>query len=334
LDTSRKVSETVGNGERDIKREYSASIRWLKRRRTIEAISRIIAESVDTPFVSADDVASKIVDTDGIERVASVLAKAKGRVHLEAGHQVVDYLSKRLAERRSIAGDVTSGPVSYGQANELAVFRTQSNRLALIREINDDQRATIRSALETSAKDGLNPRRTARVIRGSIGLTEHQQRVVYNYRRELESGDSAALGRALRDKRSDRKVQRLFDSGEALSKAEIDSLVDKYESSFLDYRAETIARTEALRAAQQGANDNWNNAVQSGSVSIEQVVRTWLAAKDIRVRDSHRTLNGQKRKLGESFITSSGVSLRYPCDPDGPASETIQCRCVLVTRLL
>lgn len=51
-----------------------------------------------------------------------------------------------------------------------------------------------------------------------------------------------------------------------------------------------------------------------------------LAALDSRTRGSHRHLDGETVKLDAEF--SNG--LKYPGDPDGPASEVYNCRCTLV----
>ena len=42
---------------------------------------------------------------------------------------------------------------------------------------------------------------------------------------------------------------------------------------------------------------------------------------------------GQVRGIDEPFIVG-GAQLRYPGDPQGPARETVQCRCALTTRLV
>ena len=71
----------------------------------------------------------------------------------------------------------------------------------------------------------------------------------------------------------------------------------------------------------------YQQAIDDGTLQSTQIVRTWITAKDERVRSSHAVLNGQRRNYGEPW----GV-LRYPGDPSAPAAETVQCRCVLTTR--
>lgn len=54
--------------------------------------------------------------------------------------------------------------------------------------------------------------------------------------------------------------------------------------------------------------------------------RRWVAIADDRTRPTHRAASGQVVTLDEPF-TVGGYPLRYPHDPDGPASETVNCRC-------
>jgi uncharacterized protein with gpF-like domain len=82
-------------------------------------------------------------------------------------------------------------------------------------------------------------------------------------------------------------------------------------------RGATIGQTEVLGASGYGSNLGAN---RSGAVKN----KIWLTSRDDRVRDSHRTLEGQKRPLDQPY--SNG--LMFPGDPTGPPSETIKCRCV------
>ena len=88
-------------------------------------------------------------------------------------------------------------------------------------------------------------------------------------------------------------------------------------NTFYLWQAERIARTEttmAMNTASQVA------ANESGLIFEKQ----WLSAQDGRERESHRRLNGKRVAMGQRF--SNG--LLYPGDPDGPASELVNCRCV------
>lgn len=82
------------------------------------------------------------------------------------------------------------------------------------------------------------------------------------------------------------------------------------------------ARTAITSAHSLGKLKGYERAAGMG-IDVE---KQWLAALDSRTRGSHRHLDGEVVKLDAEF--SNG--LKYPGDPDGPASEVYNCRCTLV----
>lgn len=87
------------------------------------------------------------------------------------------------------------------------------------------------------------------------------------------------------------------------------------------YRAEAIARTETIRAANAGSEAIYRaNAVER---------KEWLAAIDSRTRDSHAIASGQIVGMDEAFQVG-GFAMRYPGDPNAPPGETVNCRCVVL----
>lgn len=82
------------------------------------------------------------------------------------------------------------------------------------------------------------------------------------------------------------------------------------------------ARTAMTSAHSLGKLKGYERAADMGI----DVKKQWLAALDSRTRGSHRHLDGEVVELDAEF--SNG--LKYPGDPDGPASEVYNCRCTLV----
>lgn len=230
------------------------------------------------------------------------------------------------------------GRVVFDQVNVRAVAAMQMNRLETVREFTAEQRRATSLALVSGVEAGINPREQARNFRDSIGLTENQWRAVANYRTALErvgsdpDAQAVALGRALRDRRGDAQVQRAIRDGRPIPKAKVDWLVERYTARYVKYRAEVIGRTEALRAVHQGTEEMYAQAIESGEIRAEQIERKWVTRLDGRERRTHKFLSGQKRGWGEPFVTENGT-IRYPGDPQAPASEVIQCRCALTTRI-
>jgi uncharacterized protein with gpF-like domain len=153
--------------------------------------------------------------------------------------------------------------------------------------------------------------------------------MVDNYRALLESGNRQALERELRDRRFDRTVEEAIANDEVLAPATIERMVSRYHDRFLDLRAETIARTESLRALSEARQEATEQIIEQTGILPEAVTRTWRATHDERTRDTHAAMDGQRVGLTEPFISPSGAQLMYPGDPSAPASETISCRCVV-----
>ena len=57
--------------------------------------------------------------------------------------------------------------------------------------------------------------------------------------------------------------------------------------------------------------------------------KEWVDSGDSRVRPSHREMDGQTRALDEPYDVR-GFPARFPADPQLPARERIQCRCIEV----
>lgn len=221
----------------------------------------------------------------------------------------------------------------FDRLNPWAVQTARENQLRLVREFSASQVRATHEALLDGVQRGLNPREQARAFRDSIGLTQKQVRIINNYRRNLEEGDSRALDRALRDRRFDPTVRRAVDGETTLSRKQIDRMVGRYRERWLKYRSEVIGRTESMRSVHQGNNAMYEQAMAEGSLPSDGVEQSWESALDERVRGSHATMHGQIQPFGTPFISGLGNQLLYPGDPNAPAEDVIQCRCTLGTRI-
>jgi len=159
-----------------------------------------------------------------------------------------------------------------------------------------------------------------------IGLTSSQEQWVSNYADALMSDNPAsALTYQLRDKRFDSSLINASEGGEPLSADQIQSMVNTYTNRALRYRGETIARTEMLTSLHESQQQSMQQAVDQGLIKQDTVSFVWRTARDFRVRDSHALMEGQKRKMGEFFISGEGNYLRFPGDGMAPPEDTINC---------
>ena len=85
-----------------------------------------------------------------------------------------------------------------------------------------------------------------------------------------------------------------------------------------------IAKTEGHRIQCESAYNVQVRAKQKGATIVKQ----WDSTLDSRTRESHQKLDGEIVNVNEKF--SNG--LMYPGDPNGSASEVVNCRCALLQR--
>lgn len=264
---------------------------------------------------------------DRLQFAAEQLGSASNVAFITAGQSASDFLR---------AADVAR--VVFNAVNLNAVAAMQGTRLELIREFTSEQRKAASMALVSGVESGTNPIAAARNFRDSIGLTSTQWTHVASYRAALErvgvdpAAAENALGRSLRDGRTDRTVMAAARNSRPLPAAKIDMMVRRYTERYVKHRAEVIGRTEALRAVNQGNEEAYRQAIAAGEIRAEQLSREWRTRLDGRERRTHMFLNGQVRGWGETWVTENG-ELKYPGDPDAPAKETIQCRCAILTRI-
>lgn len=222
----------------------------------------------------------------------------------------------------------------------------------LVTRILDDQREAVRAHLSEAMAEGVNPRQTAlrivgRISRvtgrregGVLGLTAAQERYVAAARTELASGDPEAmrafLRRERRDRRFDRAIERAIREERPLDGETALRALTAYERRLLQLRGETIARVETMTAIQTARMEAYRQAVASGKVAEQDIIRTWRSAGDFRVRHTHRVMNGQQvRGLREPFVSPSGARLRHPMDTSLGAgmAEIANCRCDMEVRI-
>lgn len=290
-------------------------------------------------FLSAVEAARGSVDmaklTDAIARrnagqVMAVLqidkkfADAMKGVGIKAAQSSVrDALQQTFAAGAKAAiGELpnkVSVGMSFNQMSPEAVRFLESYEARLIQQISGETRDAIQQALVRAFKEGISPAVQAREIRSVIGLTANQERAVENYRDALESGSRSALDRALRDGRTDSKVLRAIEDSEPLDPAYVDKLVSRYRDRYVSYRANNIARSESVRAANAGQHEAWKQAKAQGLLS-EGVKRQWVSAGDSAECDECADLDGEEAGLDEEFAPG----IMHPPDPHS------SCRCSTV----
>jgi len=196
-------------------------------------------------------------------------------------------------------------------------------RTNLIQGMTKDAQATLQTIIVDGFQRGIGTDAIARNIRDMISLGDQRARAVLNYQRSLEALDGRALEYELRDARFDGSISRAIESGVDLPSDRIDRMVARYAERQLASRARTIARTEALRAANVGQRAGYQQMVDKGLVNKAGVTRRWLVAPDesaCPVCQSIPMMNADGVGMDGAFQSIDGPVM----DPPDPHPN---CRC-------
>lgn len=165
----------------------------------------------------------------------------------------------------------------------------------LVREMRADQITAIRNAVQRTTA-GATYMEAAREIRGSIGLTARMEESVARYRARLAT-------QGLRPER-------------------VDTLTSRYRDKAIRRRAETIARTESVRAVNQGQVQAWREWSQTRQVPV---MKRWITTRDDLLCATCRPMNKQAVPLNAQFQPPSGARFG---GVDAPPLHP-NCRCVV-----
>ena len=164
----------------------------------------------------------------------------------------------------------------------------------LIVEIDKATRDAIRALVARALREGGNPRIVARSIKPLIGLHQRWAVAVLNYRLRLEK--------------------------RGLSGSRVEQATARYYQKLLRARSLNIARTEILRASNEGRRQAWVQAQRLGLLPGAEKV--WLAAGD--ACEVCAATDGQTVALDDEFSNAYGSFEMPPAHPS--------CRCTAVIR--
>jgi len=173
---------------------------------------------------------------------------------------------------------------------------------SLVTEVISDQRNTIKSLVsEAQLGRGLPPKAMARQLKNTVGLTTQQAGWVRNF--------------------EDRAVNQAMAAGKTFDQALEGSqkATQRYHDKIHRYRTETIARTETLKASNEGRNEAWKQGIDEGFVNPNSLKR-WQAEGS--ACDICAPLDG----------TEVGVLLSFP-EGDPPRHPNCRCNVQLVDEI-
>jgi HK97 family phage portal protein len=98
----------------------------------------------------------------------------------------------------------------------------------------------------------------------------------------------------------------------------IKNRIDEIYTFANETRSQNIATTEMLGSAHAGS--------YQAAGDLGATTKTWITARDNRVRETHTAMEGTEKGLKDSFLVGE-ANLQFPGDPSGPPEEICRCRC-------
>lgn len=270
----------------------------------------------------------------GPEHLGPLNEELRG-AYLRSGEELADALPPLLDP--ALGGTVTS---SFNAENTRAQQYLRQSSARRVTHLTDLERSNLREFLSDQLNRGKSPRTvalnlvgrvkpntTGRREGGVIGLAKNQIAWVQNAETELIENPAKYLKRSLRDTRWDDLVVKAVFDEKPLSQRNVDLILRTYKNRVLRYRGQSIAQTELMASMSEGRRESLRQAVEKGRISDQDIEREWDASEDSSTRETHQAVNGTKIKGLNSRFSVGGHMLDGPHDPNGPAEETINCRC-------
>ncbi len=201
--------------------------------------------------------------------------------------------------------EITAGELAldFQLVNPRAVRFAQETAAALVQGVDVETMKAIRDIIVHAQTTGLDIRTQRNLISDVVGLTRRDAAAVERFTQGLfESGASQSFIRAQRERMARRLLLR---------------------------RAENIARTETIRAANMGTQLAWESALDAGLLP-QGVQKVWIATEDSRTCPICMALDGQVVEVVGGFElgeTAEGP-LKRPITTRTPPAHP-SCRCTI-----
>lgn len=265
-----------------------------------------------------------IIETQGISGLLPILDTLPD----ELSAQLRPVIENAIAESGRVVVQIlpkaaVTAPVVFSLVNPRVGAYINNYVGQMIREVSDETVKAVQIAVNQGVITGRNPRQIARDFRSSIGLTSRQEQTVQRLRAALEKGEAGYVNSLTTVTDSAKNAV----SAGKLSESQIDKIVEQTRLRYVKQRTETIARTESLRATSVGQDLAIREGQITGAISNE-LLKRWLYRHDTRTRDAHISAGETNGwiPMNRAFTTPLGP-LMFPRDPNGSASNTINCRC-------
>lgn len=246
---------------------------------------------------------TELLEADALTQLGALVAD------LKLPDSIVNTLRQVMTQAATKAGTFAGGRIglSFNLDNPAVIRWVESNTAQHILGIENETKLAVRDIVRRGFIEGNPPREQARLIREIVGLTERDAGAVAAFKQGLTEADTP---------------RRL-----------VDSQVERMSNRLRNRRAEMIARTETVNAANRGQLEAWKEAADQGLIDPTVTRRVWIATDDARTCPICNELDGKTVGFVDAFpVNQSAIEVGRPKsvfpDHDGLAPPAhVACRC-------
>jgi len=246
----------------------------------------IATRLLSVPHVVEDDVVHALAPllSAVTEHATEVVGEALSEATDAAARQELEALQRKFGRGMGAA---------FGPVSDLSLVAVSKQAARLVRHLESTDREALSLVITRGLEGGKHPYELMDDVRALVGLDPRYAVAVCNYENRL-------IARGL-----DRQVIR--------------EKVEAYAEKLRQLRAENIARTELITAANEARRSAWKVAEGEGLLP-EFCIRRWVITPDDRLCPACMAMEGRK-------ATIRGT---YPGGVSGPPLHPGSCRCVEV----
>lgn len=272
----------------------------------IDGVNRVASEV--TP-----ELVAKLVEIGALDRIVDhsidwqfmelLLQKGIKPDIIAAIKASADSASLQTAETIKAALGVTPD-LTFNATSPRLIRWINNNTAEMVRGVTAESREAIKTVIGRSINDDLSPQEAFGAIRRTIGLTQQMATA----------------------------AQNIYDNGinEGLDHDEAALEADTYAQRALGIRANNIARTETMAAANQGQNEGWDQAADQGYFNPNDAEVEWVTTPDDRLCPTCAAMDGVRRPFDGMWhvtIYDAKGRARGAVDIDNPSMVHPLCRC-------
>jgi hypothetical protein len=264
-----------------------------------EAMTDMVIRAADKTRSEADikQMLQGIYNNDSV-KIENAVPWDAFKAELTAAEPLMEDTLNRSGQEMIVTLPMEQRDVVFDTGSPRSLSWIKARTAELVTEVSNETVLALREAVRSAAEAGYGADKTAEHLKSLIGLTTRQAGAVTNYR------------------------DRLISSGKKYERAQ--TMADKYSKRLLQYRAENIARTELMRASNQGFNEMLQQGADQGILPPSTYEIYWILTPDDRLCDKCKEMAGVTTTLGQPFSTAAGNIDTPPLHPS--------CRCTLGVR--